>query len=166
MESRRRARGLRARSCLQGKSSGLPACPEPLCQGGRLSLEWVASLKALVPGLPLPPRLVQLLAAGPCSGTTGRRWHRSPGCTFSAALCRAGPGAAALPWPLHRLRPLLGVPVPRGPGAQTVPVPLWPETPCQAVPAEDFLVAALGARWALTPALHGVNAQKRLAVLF
>lgn len=37
----------------------------------------------------------------------------------------------------------------------------------QAVQAEveAFLAAALGAGWALTPSLRGVNAQKRLGVL-
>lgn len=42
-ESGRGAKGLQACSWLQGKASGLPGCPEPLCWAHRLSLEQVTS---------------------------------------------------------------------------------------------------------------------------
>lgn len=165
------SRGVQTHSCLQGKASGLPACSNPLCQGWRLSPERVASLKALVPGLRPPPQARQPLAAGSHSGSQGREQEQArAGAALLPRMHLQMPPCAVPGWeqrlcpgPLHQLHPLLGVLVLRSPGAQTVPVLLWPGTPCWAVPAEaeDLLVAALGASWALTPGLHGVKAQKK-----
>lgn len=78
-------------SCL---APGLPAWPEPLCQGSSLSLEQVASLRASVPILPPPPHTGQLLAAGQCSGSQWQEHEQleqalaAPGNALSdAVLC-------------------------------------------------------------------------------